>query len=137
MDGSGLRIEALEHGGEYPDDMPQVVRLIDFDGRAADYVPIKVNGRVVDSKGFSLERLDVFPVPQSKEVMDDTLATATTSIALGEHRCRSGCKKRSSGGGPRLRPHDDLGDLHRHPASANLLVEIIRPPKALGEQDRF
>jgi len=58
MNGSELRFEMLEHGGEYPDDMPQVIRITDTEGRTCDYVPIEINGRVVDSKGFLLERLD-------------------------------------------------------------------------------
>src|SRR5450755_3372023 len=28
MDGTGLRIETLEHGGEYPDTMPQAIKLM-------------------------------------------------------------------------------------------------------------
>ena len=55
MDGSGLRFETLEHGGEYPDMMPQAVRITDAEGRSRVYVPVTVNGRVVDSKRFTLE----------------------------------------------------------------------------------
>jgi hypothetical protein len=33
--------------------MPQAIRLTDPQGRSCIYVPIKVNGRVVDSKGFT------------------------------------------------------------------------------------
>jgi nitrate reductase beta subunit len=29
MDGTGLRFETMEHGGEYPDTMPQAIKLID------------------------------------------------------------------------------------------------------------
>jgi len=56
-EGSGLRFRVLEYGGEYPDNMPQAIRLTDFEGRACVYVPLTVDGRVVDSKGFNLERL--------------------------------------------------------------------------------
>lgn len=55
MDGTGLRFETLEHGGEYPDLMPQAIRLIDAAGRSCIYHPVTVDGRVVDCKLFSLE----------------------------------------------------------------------------------
>ena len=32
MDGTGLTFETLEHGGEYPDTMPQAIRLTDAEG---------------------------------------------------------------------------------------------------------
>jgi hypothetical protein len=35
MDGCGLTFEALEHGGEYPDTMPQAIRMTDAQGRSA------------------------------------------------------------------------------------------------------
>jgi hypothetical protein len=53
-DGTGLRFVTLEHGGEYPDDMPQAIKLVDAEGRSCIYVPIMTDGRVVDSKGFML-----------------------------------------------------------------------------------
>jgi hypothetical protein len=56
QDGSALRFEPLEHGGEYPDTMPQAVRITDTQGRSCTYVPIKVDGKVVVSKGFTLEQ---------------------------------------------------------------------------------
>jgi hypothetical protein len=40
MDGTGLRFETMEHGGEYPDTMPQAIKLIDAEGRSCIYVPI-------------------------------------------------------------------------------------------------
>lgn len=52
--GAGLTFETLEHGGESADDMPQAVRVTDQDGRSCVYKPMAVNGRVVDSKGFTL-----------------------------------------------------------------------------------
>ena len=55
MDGTGLRFETQEHGGEYPDTMPQAVKLIDAEGRSCIYVPISQDGRVVDSQGYALE----------------------------------------------------------------------------------
>jgi len=54
MDGTGLTFQTGEHGGEYPDDMPQLIKVIDPEGRSCDYVPIRVDGRVVDSKGFTM-----------------------------------------------------------------------------------
>ena len=52
--GEGLTFETLAHGGEYPDDMPQALKVSDPAGNTCIYVPIKENGRVVDSKGFEL-----------------------------------------------------------------------------------
>jgi hypothetical protein len=54
MDGNGLIFETLAHGGEYPDRMPQQVRMTDAQGRSCIYAPVKVDGRVVDTKGFEL-----------------------------------------------------------------------------------
>ena len=52
-----LRFQPLTYGGEYDDNMPQFIRVSDREGRSGVYVPITVNGRVVDSKKFTLERL--------------------------------------------------------------------------------
>lgn len=52
MDGRDWKFETLEHGGEFPDMMPQAIRATDSEGRSCIYVPIAVNGKVVDSKGF-------------------------------------------------------------------------------------
>ena len=49
QDGRGWKFETLEHGGEYPDTMPQAIRATDPQGRWAVYVPIKVDGEVADS----------------------------------------------------------------------------------------
>jgi hypothetical protein len=35
LDGSGLRFETMDHGGEYDDAMPQAIKLIDAEGRSA------------------------------------------------------------------------------------------------------
>ena len=43
---------ASEHSGEYPDTMPQAIKLIDAEGRSCIYVPITQDGKVVDSYGF-------------------------------------------------------------------------------------
>jgi hypothetical protein len=45
MDDTGLRLETMEHGGEYPDTMPQAIRLIDSEGRSCIYVPITQEGQ--------------------------------------------------------------------------------------------
>ena len=37
MDGTTLRFETLEQGGEYPDTMPQAIKLIDAEGRSCIY----------------------------------------------------------------------------------------------------
>ena len=52
MDGRGWKFETLEHGGEFPDMMPQAIRATDAEGRTCIYLPVSVNGKVVDSKGF-------------------------------------------------------------------------------------
>ena len=58
MDGTGLTFETMEHGGEYPDTMPQAIKLIDSEGRSCVYVPITQNGKVVDSQRFILDPED-------------------------------------------------------------------------------
>src|SRR6266403_1218181 len=55
MDGTGLRFETMDHGGEYSDTMPQAIKLVDAEGRSCVYVPITQNGKVVDSQGFMLD----------------------------------------------------------------------------------
>jgi hypothetical protein len=55
MDGSDLRFETMEHGGEYPDTMPQAIKVVDAEGRSCIYVPITQDGRVVDSQGYTLD----------------------------------------------------------------------------------
>jgi hypothetical protein len=46
-DGSGLRFETGEHGGDYPDSMPQAVTVTDAKGRWAVYVPLRMDGKIV------------------------------------------------------------------------------------------
>jgi hypothetical protein len=55
MDGTGLRFETMEHGGEYPDTMQQAIKLVDAKGRSCIHVPITHDGRVVDSQGYTLD----------------------------------------------------------------------------------
>jgi hypothetical protein len=54
LDGTGLTFETMEHGGEYPDTMPQAIKLTDAQGRSCIYVPITWNDKVVDSRGMYL-----------------------------------------------------------------------------------
>ena len=53
--GDGWRFETLEHGGEYPDCMPQAIRATGAEGRSCIYRPVTHGGSVVDSKGFHTE----------------------------------------------------------------------------------
>jgi|SRR5580658_6144644 hypothetical protein len=55
MDGRGWTFETLEHGGKYPDMMPQAIRATDAEGRSCIYAPVSVHGEVVDSIAFGLE----------------------------------------------------------------------------------
>jgi hypothetical protein len=55
MDGTGLRFETMDHGGEYSDAMPQAIKLTDAEGRSCIYVPLTQNGKVVDSVGHALD----------------------------------------------------------------------------------
>jgi hypothetical protein len=58
MNGADLRFETMEHGGEYPDAMPQAIKLSDAEGRSCIYVPITQDGKVVDSQGFLFDAED-------------------------------------------------------------------------------
>jgi hypothetical protein len=57
-DGRGWTFVTAEHGGDYPDNMPQAILATDTEGRSCTYVPVRVNGRVVDSKSFQIIRRD-------------------------------------------------------------------------------
>jgi hypothetical protein len=46
-DGTGLSFETGEHGGDYPDNMPQATTVTDAQGRWAAYVPLRVGGKIV------------------------------------------------------------------------------------------
>jgi hypothetical protein len=46
-DGTGLRFETGEHGGDYPDNMPQAITVSDAQGRWAVYVPLWADGKVI------------------------------------------------------------------------------------------
>ena len=47
--GTGPRFETGEHGGGYPDNMPQAITVTDAQGRCAVYVPLRVGGKIVVS----------------------------------------------------------------------------------------
>ena len=54
LDGTGLRFKTLDHGGEYPDTMPQAIKLTDAQGRSC---PITQNGKESTAKGLcSIQR---------------------------------------------------------------------------------
>jgi hypothetical protein len=46
-DGAGLQFETGEHGGDYPDNMPQAITVTDEQGRWAVYVLLRVGGKIV------------------------------------------------------------------------------------------
>jgi hypothetical protein len=48
----GYKVKTLEHGGEYPDTMPQAIEVSDSEGRKALYVPLLRDGKVVRSTGI-------------------------------------------------------------------------------------
>jgi hypothetical protein len=58
QDGSGLRFETMDHGGEYSDLMPQAIKLIDAEGRSCIYVPTMQDGKVVDCQGHVMDSDD-------------------------------------------------------------------------------
>jgi len=58
LDGIGLRFKTLDHGCEYPDTMPQAIKLINAERRSCIYVPIAQNAKVVDSQGFVFDPED-------------------------------------------------------------------------------
>ena len=51
MDGTGLRFETMEHGGEYLDTMPQAIKLIDAESRNS-----QPGGRVPLTVAFLTQR---------------------------------------------------------------------------------
>lgn len=55
LDGAGWTFVLAEHGGEYPDTMPQAIIATDAEGRSCVYVPVKVDGKVVASRGYTTE----------------------------------------------------------------------------------
>jgi hypothetical protein len=46
-DGTGLRFETGEHGGNCPDNTPQAITVTDTRGRWAVHLPLRVGGKIV------------------------------------------------------------------------------------------
>ena len=53
LDGTSLRFEVIEHGGEIDDAMPQAIKVTDALGRSCIYVPLMQDGHVVDSRALA------------------------------------------------------------------------------------
>jgi hypothetical protein len=51
MDGTGLRFETFDHGGEYPDTMPQAIKLTDAEGRSPSMCRSRKTARWSTAKG--------------------------------------------------------------------------------------
>ena len=49
LNGTGLTFKTLDHGGEYPDTMPQAIQVTDPLKRTCLYVPVTQDGKVVDA----------------------------------------------------------------------------------------
>jgi hypothetical protein len=55
LDGSTMKFQTLEHGGQFPDTMPQAIKVTDEQGRWCIYVPIKgLDGNPVQSHGYDV-----------------------------------------------------------------------------------
>jgi hypothetical protein len=54
--GRDLSIVPSAYGGAIDDDMPQLLRATDRTGRSWTYEPIRVDGKVVDSKCFEMPK---------------------------------------------------------------------------------
>lgn len=58
LDGTDLTFTTLEHGGEFPDCMPQAIEVKDSHGRSAIYVLPLEGGKAVKSLGYNTERIE-------------------------------------------------------------------------------
>jgi hypothetical protein len=52
LDGSSLRFETMDHGGQFSDRFPNAVKVTDSEGRWCVYTPIQAAGQEVQSLGF-------------------------------------------------------------------------------------
>jgi hypothetical protein len=52
LDGSTLKFETLDQGGDYSDMFPNAVKVTDPEGRWCIYTPIEAGGQQVQSLGF-------------------------------------------------------------------------------------
>ncbi len=62
-DGRGWTFRTMEHGGESPDMMPQSIVASDAQGRSRVYVPVREDGKVVDSISFAVREQDAQAPP--------------------------------------------------------------------------
>ncbi len=67
LKGEGLTFETLEHGGEYPDTMPQAIRMTDADGNWCIYGPTTHNGKIVQSHGYGLYHFGIEVTEKMRE----------------------------------------------------------------------
>jgi len=68
MDGTGLRFETMEHGGEYLDTMPQAIKLIDAESRNSQpggRVPLTVAFLTKGSPKFTFVHFAGNEIPQA------------------------------------------------------------------------
>jgi hypothetical protein len=88
MDGADLRFETMEHGGEYPDAMPQAIKLSDAEGRSCIYVPITQDGKVVDSQGFLFDAEDEWSTTSDAFLMSAQISRSAKTLSC---RRAKGC----------------------------------------------
>ena len=55
----------MEHGGEFPDTMPQAIKMTDAEGRSCVYVPVTQDDKVVDSSDWGVRDARLASVPLS------------------------------------------------------------------------
>jgi hypothetical protein len=55
-DGRDWKFETSEHGGDEPDNMPQIIKATDAAGRWAIYVPLTRGGKIVVPRPYSADR---------------------------------------------------------------------------------
>jgi hypothetical protein len=65
FDGAGWQFELMEHGGDYPDTMPQAIRATDAAGRSCIYVPVTVEGHVVDMERAGTVSVEEVATPRN------------------------------------------------------------------------
>lgn len=58
FDGKNLAFILQEHGGDFPDAMPQVIKVIDKNGNWCNYVPEELNGELIRGYGYNQMIID-------------------------------------------------------------------------------
>jgi hypothetical protein len=104
--------------GEYDHNMPQTIRVTDSEERSRVYVPITVDSRFVDSKGFNARKTAA--AEQAEAARPKITAARTTSGSI----CQRGDVRASQA--------QPLGDpLHREPSGGTELDSKIAffPPR--------